>query len=373
MTQEMCLVLLTLLLTTQVSVSDDLSKVSRQLSGEWASCESSTGVCIDTSKYSCSGATVSGQCPGSSSIRCCPSPSGVSAGSCSSSSGRLCKRRVDCSGAVLSGLCPGPSTVKCCSSASTPAPRSPTPSLGGTFLPKAPDTSGTLGTCTTPQDGLMGQCIDRAECTGGTFNDLCSGNSDILCCVSETISTDTPPSNPAVSLALFRSMYDNISLKRAEALWPYFLEALDFADVNTCERIAAFIAQTSHESDGLLYFEEISSGAQYEGREDLGNIYPGDGVRYKGRGPLQLTGRYNYQSAGSALGRDFESRPEQVGMPSGGFLGAAWFWKTNNVNRFSDLKTEQAFRDQTKVINGGFNGLEDRLRRWRQSLASLGC
>ena len=56
--------------------------------------------------------------------------------------------------------------------------------------------------------------------------------------------------------------------------------------------------QLAHESVSLRYFEEIASGSAYEGRRDLGNIHPGDGVRYKGRGPIQLTGRSNYRVAG---------------------------------------------------------------------------
>ena len=69
----------------------------------------------------------------------------------------------------------------------------------------------------------------------------------------------------------------------------------------------------------LRYFEEIASGAAYEGRTDLGNTQPGDGKRYKGRGPIQLTGRSNYRSAGIALGLPLEESPELVTFPSAGF------------------------------------------------------
>jgi predicted chitinase len=153
-------------------------------------------------------------------------------------------------------------------------------------------------------------------------------------------------------------------------LWPYFLAALDYSQVNTCKRVAAFVAQVAHESVGLLYFEEIASGAAYEGRTDLGNTQPGDGRRYKGRGPIQLTGRSNYRSAGTSLSRDFEAHPEQVSMPSGGFVATAYFWKSRNLNTYADSGD---FNTLTRRINGGLNGLSDRTARWNKARAELGC
>ncbi len=67
-------------------------------------------------------------------------------------------------------------------------------------------------------------------------------------------------------------------------------------------RLAHFMAQLVHESGGFRYMEEIASGSAYEGRADLGNVKPGDGVRYKGRGPLQCTGRANYRKFGRKIG-----------------------------------------------------------------------
>ena len=73
--------------------------------------------------------------------------------------------------------------------------------------------------------------------------------------------------------------------------------------------IAHFLGQTCHESAGFRTTEEFASGENYEGRADLGNNRPGDGVRYKGRGLLQLTGRANYKVFGDLLGVQLEGNP----------------------------------------------------------------
>ena len=78
-----------------------------------------------------------------------------------------------------------------------------------------------------------------------------------------------------------------------------------------------------HESGSFRYTKEIASGKAYEWRKDLGNVQAGDGVRFKGRGLIQLTGRANYALASNALGVDFVSRPElieQPGLRNDGFL-----------------------------------------------------
>src|SRR5438132_1207983 len=95
--------------------------------------------------------------------------------------------------------------------------------------------------------------------------------------------------------------------------------------INTPLRQSAFLAQLAHESGEFRYMEEIASGEQYEGRKSLGNTQPGDGKRYKGRGPIQLTGRFNYRTAGKALGYDLEGMPELAAQPEIGCLVAGWF------------------------------------------------
>lgn len=186
--------------------------------------------------------------------------------------------------------------------------------------------------------------------------------------MTETRSTSAVPSNPIVTNAQFEKLFTNISPVRATALFPYFISSLKFASIDTCLRVAAFAAQVGHESVGLLYFEEIASGAAYNGRTDLGNTQPGDGSRFKGRGPMQLTGRFNYGTCGAALDRDFVERPEQVGMPSGGFEAAAWYWRERVSNADADANTQASFDRITKTINGcrairNCNGVADRNKR----------
>ncbi len=101
-------------------------------------------------------------------------------------------------------------------------------------------------------------------------------------------------------------------------------------------RLIHFMGQGGHESSSFRYMEEIASGADYEGRADLGNTQPGDGKRYKGRGPIQLTGRANYRADGATLGIDLERHPEIVAMPSVGLLTSCLFWSRTGLNALAD-------------------------------------
>jgi putative chitinase len=134
------------------------------------------------------------------------------------------------------------------------------------------------------------------------------------------------------------------------------------------KRIAAFIAQIGHESGQLLYVREIwgptAAQAKYEGRVDLGNTVAGDGSRYRGRGLIQITGRANYAACGEALGIDLITRPELLEQPQYACLSAAWFWATKGLNTFADAGD---FDKITRRINGGLNGLADRLNLWAKA------
>jgi putative chitinase len=175
--------------------------------------------------------------------------------------------------------------------------------------------------------------------------------------------------NGGITLEQLRKIMPNLSEKKAAEMLPHLNSAMAEAGINTPKRQAAFLAQLAHESGELRYFEEIASGAAYEGRKDLGNTQPGDGRRYKGRGPIQLTGRANYREAGQALGLDLEGNPKQVATPDVGFRTSGWYWESRDLNRLAD---EGDFRGITKRINGGTNGLAAREEYHERAKEALG-
>ena len=122
-----------------------------------------------------------------------------------------------------------------------------------------------------------------------------------------------------------------------------------------------FMAQCSHECAHFKTMEEYASGADYEGRSDLGNNQPGDGRRFKGRGYIQLTGRANYRTVGRAIGVDLENNPKKAEEPKIAAKTALHFWKTRVRARVSNFCNTRAV---TLVINGGHNGLQDRINKF---------
>ena len=133
-------------------------------------------------------------------------------------------------------------------------------------------------------------------------------------------------------------------------------------------RTAAFIAQVGHESGQFRWLKELwgptSQQAGYEGRTDLGNIVKGDGSKYRGRGLIQITGRANYAACGEVLGLDLINQPELLEQPQYAAMSAAWFWSTRGLNTLAD---QGDFVKITRRINGGLNGLEERLALWERA------
>ena len=137
--------------------------------------------------------------------------------------------------------------------------------------------------------------------------------------------------------------------------------------IDNIRRASAFIAQLAHESGEFRFMEELwgptPAQKRYEPACDLaarlGNTDAGDGRRFKGRGPIQITGRDNYRRYGALLGKDLVAEPQLAAMPAVGFATAALFWQKNGLNALADAGD---FRGITRRINGGQNGAADRER-----------
>lgn len=134
---------------------------------------------------------------------------------------------------------------------------------------------------------------------------------------------------------------------------------MDRYEINTLERMSMFLSNVIHESGSLRYVKEIASGAAYEGRKDLGNTVKGDGIRYKGRGLIQVTGRANYNDISKDTGIMFINKPELLEAPEYAAMSACWFWDKKHLNEVADSGD---FKKVVKIINGGYNGWIDRLQ-----------
>jgi putative chitinase len=145
----------------------------------------------------------------------------------------------------------------------------------------------------------------------------------------------------------------------------WFNEYADKYEINTSIRIAAFLAQLIHESNSFKTTREYASGSAYEGRKDLGNIFPGDGKRFKGRGYIQITGRNNYSDVSIFIFSDRRllENPDLLATPHYAMLSAFWFWHSRNLNALADINYLKTI---TRRINGGLNGWEDRLRNYNR-------
>ena len=175
-------------------------------------------------------------------------------------------------------------------------------------------------------------------------------------------------------------------------------------EINTPQRIAAFIAQCAHESGGFMvlkenlnyraetlrkifpkYFPTDAMAAEYAAKPNkqeaianlvyanrMGNGGPetGDGYRYCGRGLIQLTGKSNYSWFAASLDIPVEEASEYLQTFEGAAQSACWFWENNNLNRFADVGD---IKGLTKAINGGFIGLDDRIKHYEHALHVMGA
>jgi putative chitinase len=173
-------------------------------------------------------------------------------------------------------------------------------------------------------------------------------------------------------------------------------------EINTPQRVAAFVAQCAHESAGFTalkenlnyrwqslrkvfpkYFpndeiamdyasrpnkQEAIANRVYANRMANGPEESGDGFRFCGRGLIQLTGRHNYQTFADSLEMDINEVPEYLATFEGAVQSACWFWETNNLNVYAD---KGDIKELTRRINGGFIGLEDRIKHYNHALHVL--
>jgi len=176
---------------------------------------------------------------------------------------------------------------------------------------------------------------------------------------------------------LSQAMGESLPVDRYRQLVPAVKDALRQSECTNPRRVAEWFAQIGHESAGLLYMEEIADGTAYEGRRDLGNLYPGDGPRYKGHGPIQITGRENHRQVSEwAYSRGlvptptyFVDNPEELGSDTFGFLGAAWYWTVARGDQINAAADREDHETVCRLINGGLNGFEDRVSRYHRALA----
>lgn len=142
--------------------------------------------------------------------------------------------------------------------------------------------------------------------------------------------------------------------------------------ITTNRRLAHFLAQTCEETGGYRYLHELGGPnylQRYDGRADLGNLRPGDGARFKGRGLIQLTGRANYARMATALGLDLVEHPELAETPDVAVATAVRFWSDHNLNAYADRDDIEGL---TRRVNGGLNGFAERQRYLARAKAYLG-
>jgi predicted chitinase len=169
----------------------------------------------------------------------------------------------------------------------------------------------------------------------------------------------------------------NLAPAKCRLYLPALIAAMQAHLIDTPLRTAAFVAQLAHESGEFRWMEEIwgptPAQLRYEPPSDLaarlGNTQAGDGKRFKGRGPIQITGRFNYAKFGQLLGVDLVAEPALAAAPDVAFATAGLFWQSNGLNELADARQFVAI---TRCINGGTNGLAERQRYYERAKAVLG-
>ncbi|MDN7139414.1 glycoside hydrolase family 19 protein [Pseudomonas sp. JQ170] len=176
-----------------------------------------------------------------------------------------------------------------------------------------------------------------------------------------------------MTLEQLAAVFPNVRLN-AGVFLPALNQAMTRWEINTPRRVAAFLAQVGHESGQLRYVKELGS-ERYLSRYDTGSLAlrlgntteaDGDGQLYCGRGLIQITGRNNYRACSVALFGDDRllDQPQLLEQPQWASESAAWFWHSRGLNQLAD---RGEFNRITRHINGGLNGLEERLKLWARA------
>lgn len=185
-----------------------------------------------------------------------------------------------------------------------------------------------------------------------------------------------PVSTPKPSGAITPAMLWEIAPTAASAIVGGIVDnqaLITDAAINTPLRLAHFLAQLAHESDGFRttgeYWGPTEAQKRYEGRADLGNTQHGDGKRFRGRGLIQITGRANARAAGQALSQPYEYQPELMEQFPHALAVSVWFWTAHKLNAVADRDDVVAI---TRKINGGRTGLAQRKAYLARAKAALG-
>ena len=170
--------------------------------------------------------------------------------------------------------------------------------------------------------------------------------------------------------------FEKIKISRAIPYIDGINSAFELGKINTVNRILCMLPNLLHETGDFRWLEEIASGISYEGRRDLGNTQKGDGIKFKGRSAIMITGRYNYTELTKwykikGFNVDFVKNPELLSTPEYAILPAVWFWEKNNLEKYAD---KGDFTNVCSIINTGriqnpksphkINGMEDRLKKY---------
>lgn len=183
-----------------------------------------------------------------------------------------------------------------------------------------------------------------------------------------------------LTTAQLQAIMPQLPATKGATLFPFLSAAVSEFAIDRPARTAAFLAQLAHESGQFRFMEEIwgptAAQQRYEPPSQLaatlGNTQAGDGKRFKGRGPLQITGRANYRRFGDLLGLDLVADPPRAALPDVAFRIAGLFWSKKGLNELADQVSPQAFREITRRINGGFKGLAERERFYEAAKKALG-